>query len=263
MTSTPQMTFSPGSLFGFSPHKDHSAAVRHLDVMISLFLWSLTIASTEWLLESAVCNQLPDVVNRHAARQKTLDRMRSFEARRSRHQVVLSLERDKVTCERLRHLHLHRYVVAMLKASFVTIHQYNAAHAKASIAPGIDAAIRRICAERDLCAAPLDAILAKIKHCEIVHDNSSCTMSPACLPRSSAQVMTPPSPTTQRHHHLPPTPTLLLIWVRYYHLKGGTASHRCNFSRQQRFTSRPPSRSIRRLTNTNGLIAALVVATYL
>jgi hypothetical protein len=79
---------------------------------------------------------------------------------------------------------------------FVTIRQYKAARVKASIAMGINAAIRHICAERDLCAAPLDAILAEINHCEIVHDNLSRTMSPACHPRSSAQVMTPLSPTT-------------------------------------------------------------------
>jgi hypothetical protein len=53
---------------------------------------------------------------------------------------------------------------------FATIRQYKAACAKASITTGIDAAIRRVCAERDLCVAPLDAILAKIKHCEIFHD---------------------------------------------------------------------------------------------
>ena len=36
MTLTPQTTFSPGSSFGFSPHEDHSAAVRPLNVMIFL-----------------------------------------------------------------------------------------------------------------------------------------------------------------------------------------------------------------------------------
>ena len=162
--------------------------------MISL--WSLTVASTEWLLESAIRDQLPDVVDRHTAWQKALDRVRLFEARWSRHQAILSLEGYKVTCKQLRHIHLHRYLVATLKAPLVMICQYKVARAKASIAMGINAAIHRICAERDLCATPLDAILAKIKHCEIVHNNSSRTMSPACLPQSSAQVMMPPSPTT-------------------------------------------------------------------
>ena len=64
-------------------------------------LWSLTVASTEWLLESAVLDQLPDVVDRHAAWQKALDRVRLFKARQSCHQVVLSLKRDKVTCKQL------------------------------------------------------------------------------------------------------------------------------------------------------------------
>jgi hypothetical protein len=261
MTSTPQTTFSSGSSFGFSPHEDHSAAVCHIDVMISL--WSLTVTSTEWLLVSAICNQLPDLVDRHAAWQKALDRVRSFEARQSRHQAVLSLECDKETCKQLRHLHLHRYIVATLKASFITIRQYNVARAKTSIATGINAAIRRFCAERDLCAAPLDAILAKIKHCEIVHDNLSHTMSPACLPRSSAQVMTPPSPTTTTPSsppsHTHPTSYLGAVLSP----KRGTASRRCKSSRRQRLTSWPPSRSIGRLANTNGLVAALVVATYL
>jgi hypothetical protein len=40
-------------------------------------------------------------------------------------------------------------------------------------------------------------------------------------------------------------------------------SRRCTSSRQQRLTRRPLSRSIGRLADTNGLVAALVVATYL
>ncbi len=44
---------------------------------------------------------------------------------------------------------------------------------------------------------------------------------------------------------------------------GGTASRHCKSSRQQRLTSWPLSRSIGRLADTNGLVAALVVATYL
>jgi hypothetical protein len=40
-------------------------------------------------------------------------------------------------------------------------------------------------------------------------------------------------------------------------------SCRCKSSRQQRLTSQPLSCSIGRLANTNGLVAALVVATYL
>ena len=180
-TSTLQTTFSPGSLFGFSPHKDHSAAVRHLDVMISL--GSFTVTSFKWLLESTIRDQLPDVVDRQAAMQKALDCVRLYEARQSRHQAVLYLEHDKVTCKQLRHLHLHWYVVATLKASSVTIRQCKAACAKALITIGINATIRRICAEPDLCAAPLGAILAEIKHCEIIHDDSSRRMSPACLPR--------------------------------------------------------------------------------
>jgi hypothetical protein len=38
---------SPGTLFGFSPYEGHSAGVRHLDVMISL--WSITVTHTKWL----------------------------------------------------------------------------------------------------------------------------------------------------------------------------------------------------------------------
>ena len=128
--------------------------------------------------------------------QEALTGVRSFKARWSCHQAVLSLKCDKVTCKLLRHARLCWDVVSMLKASFDTIHQYKAARAKVLIATGIDVAIHCICVERDLCAAPLDAILAEIEHCEIVHDDSSHTMSPACFPRSSAQVMTPPSPTT-------------------------------------------------------------------
>jgi len=76
------------------------------------------------------------------------------------------------------------------------IRQCTAARANASIATGIDLAIRRICAEHDFCAAPFDAVLAEIAHIVVVQDDSSRTMSPACLPRSSAQVMMPLSPTT-------------------------------------------------------------------
>ena len=133
----------------------------------------------------------------------------------------------------------------------------------ALIAMGINVSICRICVECDLCAAPLDAILAEIKHCEIIHNDSSRTMSPACLPWLSAQVMTPPSPTTTMPSsppsHTHPTSYLGAVLSP----KGGTASRCCKSSRQQQLTSWPPSRSIGRLTNTNGLIAALVVATYL
>ena len=44
---------------------------------------------------------------------------------------------------------------------------------------------------------------------------------------------------------------------------GGTASRRRKSFSRQRLTSRPPSRSIRRLADANGLVAALVVARYL
>jgi hypothetical protein len=138
MTSTLQTTFSPGSLFGFSPHEDHSAAVRHLDVMISL--WSLTVASTKWLLESAVCDQLPDVVDRHASWQKALDRVRSFEARRSCHQAVLSLKHDKVTCKRLRHLTsigtlLQRSRRRLLQSASTKLHARRLRSPRASMQP--------------------------------------------------------------------------------------------------------------------------------
>ena len=99
MTSTLQTTFSPGSSFGFSLYMDYPAVVRHLDGLISLT--SLTVASTKWLLESAIRHQLPDVVDRHATWQKALNRMKSFEARRSCHQAVHSLKCDKVTCKQL------------------------------------------------------------------------------------------------------------------------------------------------------------------
>ena len=132
----------------------------------------------------------------YEAWQEALTLVRSSEETHSRHQAVLSLERDTVACEHLRQVHLHWYVVAMLKASFDTICQSTSARVNISIATGLHVAICRISAERDFCAAPLDAILAKIAHIVVVQDDLSCMMSPACLPRSSAQVMTPPSPTT-------------------------------------------------------------------
>jgi hypothetical protein len=134
-------------------------------------------------------------VNRcYEAWQAALALVRSSEETRSRRQAVLSLERDTVACEHLRQVHLHWYVVATLKASFDTICQSTAACVNMSIATGLDVAIRRISAERDFCAAPLDAVLAEIALIVVV-DDLSRMMSPACLPRSSAQVMTPPSPT--------------------------------------------------------------------
>ncbi len=109
---------------------------------------------------------------------------------------ILSLERDTVACEHFHQVHLCWYAVAMLKALFDMIRQSTAARVNTSIATGIDVAIRRISAECDFCAAPLDTVLAEIVHIVVVQDNSSRMMSPACLPWSSAQVMTPPSPTT-------------------------------------------------------------------
>ena len=44
---------------------------------------------------------------------------------------------------------------------------------------------------------------------------------------------------------------------------GGTASCHCKFSRQPWLTSRPQSRSNGRLADANGLVATLVIATYL
>ena len=196
MTSTPQTTFSPSSSFGFSPSKDHSTAVCHFNGLISRV--RLAVADAKELFESAVHDQSPSsVVNRNCeAWQAVLAFVRSSEETQSRHQAVLSLERDTVACEHLRRVHLCWYIVATLKALFDMIHQSTATCVNASIATGIDVAIHHICAERDFCAAPLDAILAKIAHIVVVQDNSSRTMSPACLPRSSAQVMTPLSSTT-------------------------------------------------------------------
>ena len=179
-----------------SPSEDHSAAVRHFDGLISRV--SLAIADTKELFESAAHNQSPSsVVNRrYEAWQEALALVRSSEETRSCHQAVLSLEHDTVACKHLRQLHRHRYVVATRKALLDTIRQCTATRVNASIATGIDVAIRRICAECDFCAAPLDAILAKIAHLVVVQDNSSRRMSPACLPWLSAQVMTPLSLTT-------------------------------------------------------------------
>ena len=84
----------------------------------------------------------------------------------------------------------------MLKALFDTICQSTATRVNTSITTGLDVAIRRNSAERDFCAAPLDAVPAEIAHIVVVQDDLSRMMSPACLPRSSAQVMTPPSLTT-------------------------------------------------------------------
>ena len=61
----------------------------------------------------------------------------------------------------------------MLKALFDMIRQSTAARVNTSIATGIDVAIRRISAECDFCAAPLDTVLAEIVHIVVVQDNSS------------------------------------------------------------------------------------------
>ena len=182
MKSTPQTTFSPGSLFGVSPSEDHSAAVGHFAGLISRA--SLAVADTTELFESIVHNQSPSsIVNRHyEAWEEALTLVQSSEERRSRHQAVLSLKRDTVACEHLCQVHLHRYVVATLKALFDTIRQCTATCANALIATGIGVAIRRICVERDFCAAPLDAVLAKIAHIVVIHDDLSRLMSPACSP---------------------------------------------------------------------------------
>jgi hypothetical protein len=84
MTSTPQMTFSPSSSFGFSPFEDHSAAVHHFDGLIS---WvRLAVAAAKEFFESAVHDQSPStVVNRcYEAWQGALFRVRSSEETRSR-----------------------------------------------------------------------------------------------------------------------------------------------------------------------------------
>ena len=99
--------------------------------------------------------------------------MRSSDETRSRHQAILSLERDTVACKHLRQVHLCWYVVATLKASFDTIHQSTAACLNTSIATGLDMAIRRISVESDFCAAPLDAVLAEIAHIVVVQDDLS------------------------------------------------------------------------------------------
>jgi hypothetical protein len=138
----------------------------------------------------------PQLNRCYEAWQAALALVRSSDETRSRHQAILSLERDTVACKHLRQVHLRWYVVAMLKASFDTICQSTAACVNTSIATGPDVAIHRISAERDFCVAPLDAVLAEIAHIVVVQDKLSRMMSPACLPRSSAQVMTPPSPTT-------------------------------------------------------------------
>ena len=146
--------------------------VRHSDGLISRV--RLTVADAKELFESAIHNQLPSsVVNRsYEAWQAALTLVQSSKETRSRHQTVLSLERDTVACKHLRQVHLCWYIVAMLKVSFDTICQSTAARVNTPIATGIDLAIRRICVERDFCAAPLDAILAKIAHIVVIQDNS-------------------------------------------------------------------------------------------
>ena len=150
---------------------------------------------------------------------------------------------------------------------FATIRQYKAACAKASITTGIDAAIRRVCADCDLCVAPLDAILAKIKHCEIVHDILPCTMSPACVPWLSAQVMTPPSPTpttpSSPPSHTHPTsylgavlspkggdckPSLQVLQVTTAHELAAVMLHR-TACRHKRPCFRPSGRNVPRAPN--------------
>ena len=100
----------------------------------------------------------------------------------------------------------------MLKALFDTICQSTATRVNTSITTGLDVAIRRNSAERDFCAAPLDAVPAEIAHIVVVQDDLSRMMSPACLPRSSAQVMTSPSPTimmpSSPPYHTHPTSSL-------------------------------------------------------
>ena len=145
-------------------------------------------ADTKKLFESAVHDPLPSsVVNRrYEAWQEALALVRSFEETRSRHQAILSLERDTVACKHLCQVHLRPYVVAMLNALFDTIHQCTATCANTLVATGIDVAIHRICVERDFCAASLDAILTKIAHIVVIHNSLTRPMSPACSPRSSS-----------------------------------------------------------------------------
>ena len=99
--------------------------------------------------------------------------MRSSDETRSRHQAILSLERDTVACEHLCQVHLRWYIVTMLKALLDTIRQSTAACMNTSIVTGLDVAIRRISVECDFCAAPLDAILAEIAHIVVVQDDLS------------------------------------------------------------------------------------------
>jgi hypothetical protein len=115
MTSTPQMTFSPGSLVGFSPSEDHSAMVGHFDGLI--LQASLAAADTKELFESAVHDQLPSSVvsRRYEAWQEALAHVRSSKVTRSHHQAVLSLERDTVACEHLHQVHLRRYAQGVVQ----------------------------------------------------------------------------------------------------------------------------------------------------
>ncbi len=103
----------------------------------------------------------------------------------------------------------------------------------------------------------------------VLHQMACRRKRPRCRPgcRNVPRAPNPPDEATPSH----PQPTMggilrqrqLSCWrERTIGLLVRT-SRRCKSSRRQRLTSRPLSRSISWLADTNGLVAALVIATYL
>ena len=99
---------------------------------------------------------------------------------RSHHQAILSLECDMVACKHLCQVHLHWYIVTMLKASFDTIRQCSVACTIASIATGIDVVIHCICAKSDFCVATLDAVLGGRPRRLVMPDEPSQSSTVIC-----------------------------------------------------------------------------------
>jgi hypothetical protein len=144
MTSPLQTTFYPGSSFGFLPNEDHVAALCALDEMITQLFCN--VALTKELFQSTVHNDESTtiMIEGHTARCKALDCTRMLKAKRSHHKASLALEHNKEACIQLRQLHLHRYIIATLKASFTTIRQHKSAHTMTlAMTTGINPAVRQ------------------------------------------------------------------------------------------------------------------------
>ena len=168
MTSSPQTTFSPGSLFGCSPHVwSHQLEIQSIDSLISLT--RITAKLDKESFKSAIHNnELSSVVTeRHKNWMASLASLRLYEAKRRHHQAALDLERDTEKCACLCQAHLHDHLVATLTASF-RLHRLMRRATRELPAPkGIDPGLNCVWATFEAGAACINAVMAEINEMDL------------------------------------------------------------------------------------------------